>query len=243
MAAMSCDRCAARARGVFCALSARPLGRLMAAHVPHRYAPGQQLCFQGNAAFAVFCIQEGRVKLSRLAPDGEEHVISVRNPGEIVGHRAVLLDGFYRASAVSIEPSTVCAIPRAAFMDLLRENSDFANAVLMQMARASLDTEDRLMARAMERVQTRLARFLLEHLPEPARAAQEPLVIRLELKRQEVARLVDTTPATLSHTLHVLAQRGVIAPRGREIRVLDRTSLERIARLRPAAEGSAGRPG
>ena len=236
----ACDKCSAPARGLFFSLRPQQVARLTAARVAHTYEPGQQLCFQGNPALAVYCVQQGRFKLSRLDRGGEEHVIGTRGAGDFIGHRAVLTAAPYRSTAQALGRSIACAIPRETFLELLRDSPELALALAVRMAGDSLASEELLMARSLERVRTRFARFLLAQLSARPREAGGPVIVPLSFKREEIARLIDTTPATLSRTLHVLTERGVLEPRGREIRVLDLAALERIAR--PASDSDARSP-
>lgn len=239
MASSVCNRCSAPARGLFSSLRPQQVARLISVRVAHTYEPGQQLCFQGNPALAVYCIQQGRFKLSRLDRGGEEHVIGTRGAGDLIGHRAVLTAATYRSTAESLSRSIACAIPRETFLELLRDSPELTFALTVRLASDSLATEDLLLARSLDLVRTRFARFLSQ-LPARPGEGRVPVIVPLPFKREEIARLIDTTPATLSRTLHALTQRGVLEPRGRDIRVLDVAALERIAR--PASDSDARSP-
>jgi CRP/FNR family transcriptional regulator len=207
----------------------------MAARVPHAYQPGQHLYFQGNPALAVYCIHQGLVKLSRLVPGGDEHVIGTRSAGDVIGYRAVLTGRHYHVSAEPLENTIACAIPRDAFLELLRENTEVAQALLVRLCRDSLATEKQILTRALERVRTRLARFLLQGTLART-GARGSGVVTLQLSREEIAHMIDTTPATLSRTLRTLVDRGVLELDRHEIRVLDVAALERMARLEPSSD-------
>ena len=89
-------------------------------------------------------------------------------------------------------------------------------------------------------MRTRLARFLVSRIPPGSRGAARDVVVPLALRREEMAHLIDTTPATLSRTLQSFARKGVIEPRRADIRVIDVAALERIARVTLESENRSG---
>jgi CRP/FNR family transcriptional regulator len=231
-----CDKCSAQNGGLFSSLGMKHMTRLVNSRVPHAYQPGQHLYFQGNPALAVYCIHQGKIKLTRLVSGGDEHVMGTRGAGDVIGYRAVLAGRHYRVSAEPLEPTIACAIPRETFLELLGDNAEFTFALLVRVCSDTLRAEEQIMTRALERVRTRLARFLLQGVPAAQRGSREIAVVSLQLSREEIAQLIDTTPETLSRTLHALAERGVLAPDRHLIRVLDLPALERIARLEPPSD-------
>ncbi len=85
------------------------------------------------------------------------------------------------------------------------------------------------MARALELVRQRAARYLARALPADVERSSRPLRLRLPIRRGEMAHLIGTTPETLSRTLHALAAQGILEVHRREIRVLDLEALRRLA--------------
>lgn len=234
MHAPSCSQCSAQTQGPFACLGPRLMARLMEVRVPHTYEPGQHLYLQGNPALAVYCLREGRVKLSQAMYGGGEHVIGTRGPGSILGYRAILTGKHYRVSAVPIERTVACAIPREAFMDLIREDHALTSALLVRLAGESIASEENMLARTVQRVRTRVARFLLQRLPADRAEERTAITLTLPLSREEIALLIDTTRETLSRTFHALSERGIIETDGHDIRILDRAALERLARFEPS---------
>lgn len=194
---------------------------------PHHYEPGQALFYEGNPPLAVHCIQAGEFKLWRTGHAFEQQVVATRRAGSLTGYRAVLVGRPYTATAEALVRSTACTIPGETFMEALRESPELSFAVLTRLAEGTLEIEEHLVNRALERVQQRTARFLVHSLPPDA--CDGPVSLPEPVTRTEMAHLVGTTPETLSRTLHALAESGVLALGRREIRVLDVARLRRIA--------------
>jgi CRP-like cAMP-binding protein len=70
--------------------------------------------------------------------------------------------------------------------------------------------------------------WLLQQLPNDA-APQRAHLIRLDVQKKVLASRLSLQPETLSRVLHGLADRGVIAVEGPELRVLDAARLRALA--------------
>lgn len=172
-------------------------------------------------------MEEGLVKIWRMGHAGDQHVLGLRGPGDVLGYRAVIYAGPYAVTAEPLERTIAATIPREVFVGLVRDDPRLAFRLLEVMAQRTLETEDRLLARVLDSVIKRTARVLLalgrEHGAPPGRATHLPR------KREDLARLIGTTPETLSRTLHSLAARGILDLSNREIHVRNMDSLRRLA--------------
>ncbi len=224
-----CTGCSARARGLFGCLSASQLARLVAVRVPHAYAPGSPAYHEDTPSLAVYCVREGEFKLWRILDNGDQHVVATRTCGDLMGYRAALAGRPYTVTAEPLCRSVACTIPTETFLTLAHENAEFAFGLLQRLAGDSLENEDRLVTRAVYSVRRRTARYLVECLPAGADAAAPPLPLRVPARREEMARLIGTTPETPSRTLHAFAARGILDLQRQEIQVRDLGLLRRIA--------------
>ena len=225
-----CSRCAARSKGLFACLAARKLERLMHERSSREYLHGEPIFYAGNPALAVYCVGEGQVKLWRTGPHGDSQSFGTRGPGDLLGWRAALVGGSYAVTAEPLERSRVCLIPRASFVDVVRDDAQLSFAMLTRMALVTRETEDHLMARSVDPVRQRTARFLRELLPATARGCSAPVELPDLLPRHEMAELIGTTAETLSRTLHALQLSGVVDFDSDHFIVRDPQELSRIAR-------------
>jgi CRP/FNR family transcriptional regulator len=227
---LACTECSAFAHGVFSCLAAPQLAQLMDARVSRPYGAGQPLFYEGNPAFAVYCIREGVIKLWRSGHGGDQVVIRTRGKSDLVGVRAVLARMPYTVTAEPLGPFVACTIPAETFIGLVKENRELADRMLRKLAVETIETEDALVARTLERVRQRTARFLLHLAPAGSGPPTQPMSLQLPWRREEMAHLIGTTPETLSRTLHALAAQRVLEIKRQEIRVLDLAALRRTAR-------------
>jgi CRP-like cAMP-binding protein len=176
------------------------------------------------------CIRKGLVKVYKLTPQGEEQIIRVLGGGEIVGYRAVLAAEAFGATAETLVETMVCTIPADVLISLVRQSPDFALDFLAKLAQELRISEDELINLWHRTVRQRLAAVLLVlaegSQPEPPR--QGPPVVRMS--RRDLARLIATTPESVSRALRRLGSEGAIECDRSAIRLVSLPSLRKAAR-------------
>ncbi|MFI5371290.1 MAG: Crp/Fnr family transcriptional regulator [Candidatus Eisenbacteria bacterium] len=220
-----CFVCRAHPTHPFSCLTAGETAIPEQARVSHHYKRGQALFYEGNPPLAVYCIKFGSVRLSRLNRRGDEIVIGRRTAGELVGFRAAIANRPYGLTAVTTEPSQICAIPRDAFLELVGQSPPLALELLRLLAIRSRMTEDQLVSRAHEPVVARTVRLLLATHGVNGAEVKNRAAAVAGLTREEMALLIGTTRETLSRTLHDLAKRGLLEVSPMQVRVLDTEAL------------------
>jgi len=183
---------------------------------------------EGEPAHAVHCIQRGVVKLYKLGPDGEELVIRLLGPGDIMGYRPVLADDLFAATARALEETTVCTFRREFLFALLRESPELAMHIMKKLASELRVSEDQMMSRLVENVPQRTAHFLL-WLFDAERMAEDQTPYEAALRREDMAMVIGTTPETLSRVLHDFERRKILDLSRKSIRVREPEQLRRLA--------------
>ena len=228
----STDRCAVckmRSTGLICGLSRRVRDRVEQDKATHVIRRGQLIFYAGSPAHALFVVRSGRIKVFRTWRNGEEQVLRMLGPGEILGYRPLMANEPYHASAVAVEDSRVCIIPAATIRELLRNEPELALELLAKLARELRTAEELMMDLIHRPVRQRAARLLLILL-EDNRGAAEPAILQSHhLRRQDMARMIGTTPETFSRVLRGFAQRGIVALARDRICIRDHTLLHEVA--------------
>jgi len=190
---------------------------------------GQLVFYAGALAHALYIVRSGRVKVFRTSRNGDEQVLRLLGPGEILGYRALLANEPYYASAEAVEDSVLCIIAAAALRGLLSEVPELALDLLAKMARELRISEDLMMDLIHRPVRQRAARLLLLLLEDNRGAADPAQIPTHQLRRQDMARMIGTTPETFSRVLRRFAQEGIVALARDRIRIRDRSLLHRVA--------------
>ncbi len=227
-----CANCPARSIGLFCGQGGRAVDRLTGEGVVHLFRRGQQIFHAGTPALSLHVIRSGRVKIVSTWRNGEELVLRLLGPGEVIGYRPVLAGEPYNATAEVIDDASVCIFPATVVRAALRSNPDLALELLAKLARELRTSEELMMDLVHRPVRERAARLLLNLLGSSARAGETNVLTGRDLQRKDMARMIGTTPETLSRVLREFAQRGMIALTRDSVRVNDAALLRRTAGAR-----------
>ena len=223
-----CTSCAARTRGLFSSLTGAQLLKLDRTKIAHEYVRGQVIFYEGNPPLAVYCISSGVIKLYKSGKRDKKVVIRLLGPGETLGFRAVIANEPYAATAETVEKTTVCAIPREVFEDVIRNDTDTTFRLIAKLATELRISEDEFVSRTQLSVAQRVARFLIWTLENLQAHSKDTNRITLPLLREEIAQMVGTTPETLSRVFRDFSERKILKLDRKTIVVANPRALRRI---------------
>jgi CRP/FNR family transcriptional regulator len=92
--------------------------------------PGQHFFFEGDIATEFFLVCSGKVRVY-VPGHGDELEVGIVSAGELFGEGGMLDGGPRVASAVALEPSTVLAIPRPGWLDILQQRNELCEQMLI----------------------------------------------------------------------------------------------------------------
>ena len=105
----------------------------VAAIAEERFSPpGQHFFFEGDIATEFFLVCSGKVRVY-VPGHGDELEVGMVGGGELFGEGGMLDGGPRVASAVAIEPSTVLAIPRPGWLDIVQHRNDVCDQMLIAL--------------------------------------------------------------------------------------------------------------
>ena len=210
---------------VLAALSDEQLARVRRGARLVELAEGEHLFEHGQRAERFFMLREGRIKLYRLSPEGDEKVIEIIRPGQSFAEAVMFMEGKrYPVSAQALVRSELVAFDNAVFLQILRESVDTCFRVMAAMSMRLRARVNEIEALALQNATLRLVNYLLGELPEDA---GDSAVIRLPAPKNVIASRLSVQPETLSRILHQLCDKGLITVQGRTITVHDVPALRR----------------
>ena len=194
-----------------------------AAAAGHRrhLSPGDTVFRQGEAADELFVLLQGRVKVTQVTPDGQQVVVRLLGPGEMMGCVAAWGGGNYPGTATAQEDSSVIGWSGAVLGRLVERHPAIARNLLGTVGHSLQETQTRLREMATERVERRLAHALLRLVDKEGAS--------LRLTRQELAELAGTTLFTASRTLSAWEACGIVEAGRGHVAVRRPDSLAAIA--------------
>jgi len=230
---VQCSDCYTRSEGIFRSLSPELLKKLDERVSVREFKRGQIIFQQGDPAHALFCVHFGLVKVSKIGRSGEETVIRLLRPGGIAGYRPILANEPFAACAEALEKSRVCMIPKETFRLILQNSTEIAYELLVKLARDLRESEEQWLARAQQTVGKRIAHLLLALTAEGGGISQRQYAPVMKLRRVDMARVIGTTPETISRTLRLFEEKGLVSLTRTTISLKEPLQLRRIAQDMP----------
>ena len=180
--------------------------------------PGRSLVrvFRGGAYFSmgdpadsVFCLMNGRVKISVQSESGKEATVRLVMPGDFFGERAMQEQTTTRAvRATALSDCSALRIARPEFLRLMREEPEFAlrisNFLLASSQRTQADLVDQLFNRAEKRL-ARLLLLLAENSP-----AEEEQALLPPVSQEALASMIGSTRPRVNAFMNRFRKLGYI---------------------------------
>lgn len=193
------------------------------------YKKGQVIFHEGNRPFGLFCVFNGKVKVSRLGSDGKEQIIRLAKSGDTLGYRSLIENSKYTASAIALDDTEACFIPATDFNKLIDSNVKVANDLMRMLAKALGDTQDKFIHLAMKPVRERLAEALL--LLKNTYQKKEEGYFSIAISREDLAAIVGTAKETVIRFLSEFKEEGIVSTQGSTITILSADKLVKISSL------------
>jgi CRP-like cAMP-binding protein len=227
----SCAFCPSRLRSFFACLNPDQLNALEKNRAVREFRRGERIYREGQEPGGLFCIHSGTVKIYKLAPDGQPFIVQLGTSGDLLGYTALLSGEPYTSTAEAVEDCRMCLLRKEYIYSLLSGDPLVCVKLVQLLSREVRRNEDRLVSLAQKRVRERLAEIIL--LLRRSHGVSEPGgdVIRLRLKREDLASIIGTTTESLVRELKALDRREVIRLERRSIRILDLPQLVEVANL------------
>lgn len=219
---LDCHECESRCVGSLACLPEEILQQFNITKSPRVYKAGQIIFYEDNKPFGVYCVERGKIKLTKYTSEGKTYIARIAKAGDLLGYRAFLTHEPYSATAEVLEEATVCFLERDLFIKALREYPGFAFQLMEQLGNDLKAAENRARDMAYKSVPERLAELLLA-MKETYGSPTPEGYIRLDIRltREEMASLLGTTVETTVRNLTRFKQKGLIAFEKKDILLKD----------------------
>ncbi|QNM85503.1 Crp/Fnr family transcriptional regulator [Polaribacter pectinis] len=222
-----CEQCIVRQFNTLKHLSKDELLRISACKTSLVIKKGESIFEEGEHLNGVFCIKNGVCKVSKMSENGRNQIISLVKRGDILGERSLVSDEVANLKAVALSDMEICFVPKEEIIKDLEKNPDFTMAVLKNMASMLKSADNVIVDMAQKTVKQRLAETLI-NLKERF-DLNEDGIIDVQLSREDIANIIGTATESAIRLLSELKKKQIIEFRGKEIKILDESALEKIA--------------
>ncbi|MGH2543555.1 MAG: Crp/Fnr family transcriptional regulator [Ardenticatenaceae bacterium] len=179
------------------------------------YHRGEFLFHMGESADRLFFLHQGIVKISRLLPNGEEHILDVFGPGDTFGELS-LSDAKWRVgTAQALSEVTVRTMTEVVFNSVARSIPNFClNAVrhLIDRQRRTLVYIEALTH--VKKAGPRLLFILLDLAERYGRRSGDSYQLPVSLTQEDLASLTGLNRSTVSTLINDYRRSGVLGGHG-----------------------------
>lgn len=211
----SCDFCK-NSKDFFCNLSLDEKKWISDKKGDNFYKKGQVIFYEGNHANGLFCLFDGKVKLTKLGKDGKEQIIRFSKDGDILGYRSLLSNEPYHATATALEDSYICMITKEKFLQIIEENPKVSLKVIQLLSKDLKGAEQHLIDVAQKTVKERISESLLL-LKNTFGYLADGETLNIHMTRSEIADMAGTTTESTIRTLAQLSDENLIKLEGKNI--------------------------
>jgi len=174
---------------------------------------------------AFFIVLSGRVKIFRSNAEGKEQILYLVEKGQPFCFCTAFTDRPYPVNVDALDESVVADIPACDMEDIARNEPMLLLKIMQTLAGRLLEAMNLVESLALRGTQERIAHFLLD-----AEACSKKKIgdsFTLHVTHREIAKIIGTTPETLSRIVQKFVRNKLITASGKTIQILNRDELER----------------
>jgi CRP/FNR family cyclic AMP-dependent transcriptional regulator len=195
------------------------------------YKKGEFVIRPGETPSGVFYIKSGLVKAYDITKYGEENLLIIRKPDEILGLTWAITGQNRNIIYATLAPTELFQITRDQFVNFLRTTPEAALPLIDMVVDMYRLHSERIITLEYRSVRERLISFLLSTAKRFGEEDEElddsaAVVLQVPLKHQDIASSISATRETTSRELAYLERQGLISRDQSIVTLLD------IAKLR-----------
>jgi CRP/FNR family transcriptional regulator, cyclic AMP receptor protein len=176
------------------------------------YRENEIIFSQGEAADAVFYIQQGKVKLTVVSKQGKEAVIAILGSGHFFGEGCLNGHPLRISTTRAMEKCVTTRIEKATMIATIHNEPDFSELFMSYLLTRNGRIEEDLIDQLFNSSEKRLARLLLllAHFGKEGRP--EPIVGKFS--QETLAEMIGTTRSRVSFFMNKFRKLGFIEYNG-----------------------------
>ena len=197
-----------------------------------RIEPGQYLYRAGQPMNALFLVRVGSVKTCELSEDGREQVTGFRMAGELLGVESIGM-ATYACDVIALESSEIWELPYPPVITACIRIPELQQALTAAMAEEIRRNRSWMLALGTLTAEQRVAAFLLDVASRYEGMGFSGKHFILRMSRADMASYLALKHETVSRALTHLADANCISVQRRELRIVDRDTMHRMAGFSP----------
>jgi CRP/FNR family transcriptional regulator, cyclic AMP receptor protein len=177
------------------------------------YQKDQTVFSQGEAADAVFYIQQGKIKITVVSEQGKEAVVAILGTGDFFGEGCLVGQSLRMATVTAMMECEIMRLEKAAIIRVLHEEPAFSEMFMSHLLTRNIRVEADLVDQLFNSSEKRLARALLLLANFGKEGKPEPVVAKIS--QETLAEMIGTTRSRVSSFMNKFRQLGFIDYNGK----------------------------
>jgi len=222
-----CEQCIVRELSSLKALNKDELIKISECKTSKTIKKGENIFEEGENVNGIFCIKDGVCKLTKLSPNGKDHIVKLVAKGELLGQRSMISDEPANLSAIALEDMQVCFIPKNEMLGFFEQNNQFSMNVMKTICGDLKSSDEHMVNMAQKSVKERLAETLI-YLHDTFGTHSDGS-LKIQLSRDELASMIGTATESCIRLLSDFKKLDLIELVGKKIVLKDINKLKKIA--------------
>ncbi len=193
-----------------------------------RFEAGHTVFQEGDSGDALYILESGLVKLSKVDLGGHEKTLALLQPPEFFGEMALIGEAARSATALTLGEVTCWLLYRDDFRRLMENFPSISLNLTATLAERLRGMDDEAQILSYKDAQGRVAYVLLRLFESGVAELNDEGLPLVQLTHQELASLAGTSRETVTRALRTLENENVIQTRTREIVITDPDGLAEI---------------
>jgi CRP/FNR family cyclic AMP-dependent transcriptional regulator len=175
------------------------------------YEKGEFVIRPGGPPQGVFYILKGLVKAYDITKYGEENLLIIRKPGEIIGLTWSITGEDRHIIYATLAKTELLQITREQFTDFVRTNPSAALPLVDMLVDMYRLHSERILNLEYRTVRERLVSFLLSMSRRFGEESPEGLILQVPLRHQDIASSISATRESVGRELAAFERQGLIS--------------------------------
>lgn len=205
------------------------LKQMLEGATPIRHPKNDHIFREGEEAHSFFLLLDGYVRVVKLAPDGEQVIVRFITSGELLGIAKAIGRDSYPANAIAAADCVLLAWRSQLWDGIVSKHPGFATNTYSMLGERLLETQDKVVELATERVEQRVANAILKLADQSGRKSDEGITIDFPISRQDISEMTGTTLHTVSRLLSGWEHAGWVKSSRKKVTLVKGHKLAMIA--------------
>ena len=216
-----------RSVSIFSDLSDVELASISKKMTPYSYSKGEFIVMEEMEGQQCYFITHGSVKITRSSKEGREVILAILTAGEFFGEMS-LLDGEARsANVLALEETKVLALNGNDFMATLEEYPRVSIQLLKELTIRLRKSDIQIASLTLSDAEKRIGLCILRLAGEQGTIRQGHVKIKKFPFQHDIANMAGTSRETVSRTLVLFEQNGLIQREGRQLTIVNYMQFQR----------------